>query len=83
MAQPIVNPRRIALSGWSLGGFLAPRGGAAGEARIAALIADPGTWSIADGFRDAVIRMSGITAEAAKDLGALDQALIDRFDAYI
>lgn len=82
LAQPIVDPKRIALSGWSLGGFLAPRG-ASGEARIAALIADPGTWSIADGFRDVVVRMFGIAAEAAKDLGALDQSLMERLDAYI
>ena len=82
LAQPIVDPKRIALSGWSLGGFLAPRG-ASGEARIAALIADPGTWSIADGFRDVVVRMFGIPVEAAKDLGALDQSLIERLDAHV
>jgi dipeptidyl aminopeptidase/acylaminoacyl peptidase len=82
LRQPIVDPKRIALNGWSLGGFLAPRG-ASGEPRIAALIADPGTWSIADGFRDAVVRMFGIAPEAAKDLGALDQSLIERFDSAI
>ena len=81
-AQPMVDTRRIALSGWSLGGHLAPRG-AAGEARIAALIADPGTWSIADGFRDVVVRMFGIAPETASDLGALDQSLIDRLDSTI
>jgi alpha-beta hydrolase superfamily lysophospholipase len=80
--QPIVDPRRIALSGWSLGGYLAPRG-ASGDARIAALIADPGTWSIADGFRDIIVRSFGIAPEAAKDLGALDQSLIDRLDAHV
>jgi hypothetical protein len=45
LAQPMVDPRHIALNGWSLGGYLAPRGACA-EPRIAALIADPGTWSI-------------------------------------
>jgi hypothetical protein len=49
LAQPIVDPRRIALSGWSLGGYLAPRA-ASGEPRIAALIADPGLWSMAGAF---------------------------------
>ena len=39
---PQVDAGRIALSGWSLGGHLAPRA-ASGEPRIAALIADPGT----------------------------------------
>jgi alpha-beta hydrolase superfamily lysophospholipase len=82
LEQPLVDAERIALSGWSLGGYLAPRG-ASGDARIAALIADPGTWSIADGFRDIIIRMFGIAPEAATDLGALDQALIDRLDTYI
>jgi alpha-beta hydrolase superfamily lysophospholipase len=80
--QPIVDAKRIALSGWSLGGYLAPRG-ASGEPRIAALIADPGTWSIADGFRDVIVPAFGLAPEEAKDLGALDEALIERLDAYI
>ncbi len=79
---PLVDPDRIALSGWSLGGLLAPRG-AAGEPRIAALIADPGTWSIADGFRRIVIQKFGLPAEAAADLGALDQEVIDGMDAFV
>ncbi len=41
LALPLVDPDRIALHGWSLGGYLAPRG-ASGEPRLAALIADPG-----------------------------------------
>ena len=82
LTQPLVHPARIALSGWSLGGYLAPRA-ASGEARIAALIADPGTWSIADGFRTVIVRMFGLAAEAALDLGALDQEIIDQVDAFI
>jgi dipeptidyl aminopeptidase/acylaminoacyl peptidase len=41
--QPLVDPGKIALSGWSLGGYLAPRA-ASGEHRIAALspILEPG-----------------------------------------
>lgn len=79
---PLVDAKRIALSGWSLGGHLAPRG-ASGEPRIAALIADPGAWSIADGFRDVATRMFGVPPEAAADLGALDQAAIDKVDAFV
>ncbi len=45
----IVDPQRIALSGWSLGGYLAPRA-ASGEPRLAACIADLGLWSVAAGF---------------------------------
>ena len=82
LAQPLVNPQRIALSGWSLGGHLAPRA-ASGEHRIAALVADPGTWSIADGFRAAIGRMFGLPPAAVRNLGALDQAIIDRADAAI
>ena len=82
LAQPLVDPRRIALSGWSLGGHLAPRA-ASGEHRIAAFIADPGTWSIADGFRAAFRRMFDLPPEAVGDLGTLDQAIIDRADAAI
>ncbi len=81
-ALPLVDARRIALSGWSLGGHLAPRG-AASEPRIAALIADPGTWSIADGFRGIVMRKFGLSPEAAADLGALDQSIIDKTDTFI
>lgn len=40
---PEVDPDRVVLVGWSLGGYLAPRA-AAGESRFAALIADPGQW---------------------------------------
>ena len=81
-ALPLVDARRIALSGWSLGGYLAPRG-TSGEPRIAALIADPGTWSIADGFRDVIARLFGLPAEAVADLGALDQAILDKVEAVI
>jgi pimeloyl-ACP methyl ester carboxylesterase len=38
---PGVDASRIALCGWSLGGYLSPRA-ASGDARIAACIADPG-----------------------------------------
>ncbi len=79
---PLVDAKRIALSGWSVGGYLAPRG-ATGERRIAALIADPGTWSIADGFRDMIMRMFGIPAEAAANLGTLDQSVLDKMEAVI
>lgn len=79
---PLVDTSRIALYGWSLGGHLAPRA-ASGEPRIAALIADPGTWGIADGFRDAIVRMFGVPAEAAADLGTLDQPLMDKLEAVI
>jgi pimeloyl-ACP methyl ester carboxylesterase len=79
---PIVDPAKIALSGWSLGGYLAPRG-ASGEPRIAAVIADPGTWSIAGGFRDFAIHKLGASPEATADLGTIDDELLGRLDATI
>lgn len=48
-----VDRGRIAVHGWSLGGHLAPRA-AAGESRIAAVIADPALWGILDGMRGLV-----------------------------
>jgi alpha-beta hydrolase superfamily lysophospholipase len=81
LAQPIVDPRRIALSGWSLGGYLAPRA-ASGEPRIAALIADPGLWSMAGGFRHFAARL-GVPADAASRPSELDQGVLDRLDAIV
>ncbi len=82
ITQPNVDPTRIALSGWSLGGYLAPRA-ASGEHRLAALIADPGTWGIASGFREVIIRKFGVSREAAANLGDLDEAIVSHFDEFI
>lgn len=48
-----VDPARIALHGWSLGGYLAPRAATA-EHRLAAVVADPALWGIVDGMRGLV-----------------------------
>lgn len=79
---PLVDRDRIALYGWSLGGYLVLRA-ATGEPRIAALVADPAMWGIADGFRDLMIRNFHVPADKASDLGALDQSMIDKADAVI
>lgn len=81
LTLPIVDPSRIALNGWSLGGYLAARG-ASGEPRIAALICDPGLWSMAGGFRAFAVK-AGATPEAADTLATLDQTIVDRMDAMI
>ena len=49
LAHPEVDAKRIALVGVSQGGYWAPRA-LAFEHRIAAGVADPGTWSIADAW---------------------------------
>jgi alpha-beta hydrolase superfamily lysophospholipase len=47
LTLPGVDAERIALMGASFGGYLAPRA-ASGEPRLAALVADPGMFSLAD-----------------------------------
>ena len=79
--MPRVDPDRIALSGWSLGGYLAPRA-ASGEPRLAACIADPGQLSIAEGFRKNAVTL-GATPVAARNLGELDQGTIDEMAKII
>lgn len=81
VAMPQVDAARIALSGWSLGGYLAPRA-ASGEPRLAACIADPGQLSIAESARKFAIAL-GATPEAARDLGNLDQGMLDRMTQAI
>lgn len=81
LGRPEVDPARIALSGWSLGGYLAPRA-ASGDHRIAACIADPAQSCIADGFRAHAIQL-GATAEQAAQLDALPDAVIERMEQII
>ena len=81
VALPIVDATRIALSGWSLGGHLAPRA-ASGEPRLAACIADPGQWSIAGSFRPLAVKL-GASPDNAMNLGELPQAVIDRMWEFV
>lgn len=87
VASPIIDPERIVLSGWSLGGHLAPRA-ASGEHRLAAVVADPGQWSVAAGARalgaafglppevlDDPLSMSAQDAEAIMSAVQADPAL--------
>lgn len=77
----IVDPKRIALSGWSLGGFLAPRAASA-EHRLVACIADPGQWDITESFRDFATKL-GASEAAVADLTQLDDETIDRMWSVI
>jgi pimeloyl-ACP methyl ester carboxylesterase len=82
ITQSNVDPDRIALSGWSLGGHLAPRA-ASLEPRIAALIADPATWSIAGDFPGLIAKLTSVTPKSGVSLGDLDEAVIAKLDAFI
>ncbi|MDQ8730253.1 alpha/beta hydrolase [Bradyrhizobium sp. LHD-71] len=81
LTMDIVDPDRIALSGWSLGGFLAPRA-VAGEPRVAACIADPGSPGIAPGLRGFAMKL-GLSAQEADHLDTADQSVFDRMQKII
>ena len=65
VARTDVDSDRIALMGLSFGGYLAPRG-ASGEPRLAALIADPGQYSLFEAARNRVpgFLRSGLTGQS-------------------
>jgi alpha-beta hydrolase superfamily lysophospholipase len=81
LTLPLVDPARIALSGWSLGGYLAPRA-ASGEHRLAACIADPGQPGLAEAFRGFLTEF-GVPAEATADLGEMDQDILDGIEQTV
>ena len=81
LAQPNVDPDRIVLSGWSLGGHLAPRA-ASGEHRLAALVADPGGFDMCGTMRQRLMAR-GMPPEAVANLGELDQQVLDGMERSI
>ena len=81
LAIPQVDPQKIVLSGWSLGGYFAPRA-ASGEHRLAACVADPGQWAILDSIRATAIRM-GLPPAAAADLGSIDEGTLRLFEGAV
>ncbi|MGD8166110.1 alpha/beta hydrolase family protein [Herbiconiux sp. P16] len=78
---PIVDAARIAVSGWSLGGYLAPRA-ASGEPRISACIADPGQWDLGASLVSFAERF-GATAEEAAHPETLDDAALEQMMSVI
>jgi pimeloyl-ACP methyl ester carboxylesterase len=81
LTLPIVDPRRIAISGWSLGGYLALRA-ASGEPRLAACVADPGLSSMVAGFRNFALAL-GIPKSAVNDLGNLEEEMLRKIELAI
>ncbi|MGV9713801.1 alpha/beta hydrolase family protein [Gordonia sp. NPDC003424] len=80
-AQPIVDAGAIVLSGWSLGGFLAPRAASA-ERRLAALIADPGAWSVADSVKAFAAGM-GAPPDSLDHPDAIPQDVLDSMTGIV
>ncbi len=78
---PGIDADRIALTGWSLGGYLAPRA-ASGEHRLAACIADPGNWGIGPGIRQLVLA-SGLSQAEADAFPNLNEATLQRMSETI
>jgi pimeloyl-ACP methyl ester carboxylesterase len=72
-----VDPARIALMGLSFGGYLAPRA-ASGEPRIAALIADPGQFSL---FEAAKSRVPGFLRGGLSSKGGIAAIVLRRIFA--
>lgn len=73
LARPGVDAARIALMGISFGGYLASRA-AAGEPRLAALIADPGEYSLSDELKS---RMPAFIARQLPDGNPLILTVLD------
>jgi pimeloyl-ACP methyl ester carboxylesterase len=78
LTLPQVDPDRIALAGWSFGGFLAPRA-AAFEHRIAALIADPGQWDM----RDTILPSLSLSDAQKAQFPNIDRGLLEPMETWV
>jgi len=78
LTRPEIDPDKIALAGWSFGGFLAPRA-ASFEHRIAALVADPGQW---DEGPAALVRLP-LTEEQKAAFPDIDPAVLTPFEEWV
>lgn len=76
--HPAVDAERIVLHGWSFGGFLAPRA-AAGEDRLAALVADPGQWD----QRDALLGRLPLDDEQKAAFPHIDPSALDPMQQFL
>ena len=77
LARDDVDPSRIVLQGWSLGGYLAARA-ATGEQRLAACVLDPPNGNLLDGVPQLAQHL-GMSKEAAAAIPAIsdeDQATL-------
>jgi len=79
VARPEIDPDRIALAGWSLGGYLALRA-AGGDQRLAACIADPGMTGLWEPLQE---MFAGLPPEALADPRKADPGLFAPYMAKI
>ncbi|WP_338441108.1 alpha/beta hydrolase [Synechococcus elongatus IITB4] len=79
LTRPEVDAERLAIAGWSFGGYLALRG-ASGEPRLGACIADPAFTGLWDPMRKL---FADLPPEAIANPRAADPALFSPYLAYI
>jgi pimeloyl-ACP methyl ester carboxylesterase len=70
-----IDEQKIALEGWSLGGYLSLRA-ASGEPRIKAVIADPGLRAILEPMAGA-LEAFGLSSEQVENLHQVDDATLE------
>jgi pimeloyl-ACP methyl ester carboxylesterase len=70
-----IEEKKIALEGWSLGGYLALRA-ASGEPRIKAVIADPGLRALLEPMAGALESL-GLSSEQVSNLDQVDDETLD------
>ena len=78
LTRPEIAPDKIALAGWSFGGWLAPRA-ACFEHRIAALVADPGQYD----EKDALLARLPLTDEQKAAFPEIDPSSLDEMQTYL
>lgn len=81
LPSPIVDQDRLVISGWSLGGYLAPRA-ATGEHRIAACIADPGQLDLGESVAKMLKQFGASDAEASGEQPLGDE-LFEKVESFI
>jgi pimeloyl-ACP methyl ester carboxylesterase len=79
LTRPEVDPEKIALTGISLGGYLAPRA-ASSEHRLAACIADPGVWDMLEAMKS---RFSALPKEVLEKFPDVEPEVLEPFEEHI